>query len=169
MSKKEAGNQGFCLIIRFPIDQRWSNINSAASTWDSLQTKAGQPKQGQPALTKAATARVPLPPHGLPLPATGYGLAYSLGPERSTNEAFSYWFLTAILHRGLCNCVFLRFIYFFQFLFGLLFLFFIWIFLFQYDFNSSFNSSFNSFLFLFYTNRGHILDFFQIFSWLNQL
>ena len=161
MSKKEAGNQGFCLIIRFPIDQRWSNINSAASTWDSLQTKAGQPKQGQPALTKAATARVPLPPHGLPLPATGYGLAYSLGPERSTNEAFSYWFLTAILHRGLCNCFF--------FTLHLLFPISIWTFisLFYLDLSFSiwFQFEFQFFFTSFYTNRGHILDFFQIFAY----
>ena len=43
------------------------------------------------------------------------------------SESFNFlheMFLTAILHRGLGNCFFLRFIYFFQFLFGLLFPFF---------------------------------------------
>ena len=56
MSKKEAGNQGFCLIIRFPIDQRWSNINSAASTWDSLQTKASRLHFGTGSLSASATS-----------------------------------------------------------------------------------------------------------------
>ena len=64
-------------------------------------------------------------------------------------------FLTAILDRGLRNDFFFQPIYFSQFLFGLLFPF-------RFVLNSfqiRFKFVSNSFLF----NRGHILDFFQIF------
>ena len=61
------------------------------------------------------------------------------------------FFLTAILYGGLRNCFFfITFIYFFQCLFGLLFPFSLWTFI-------------SLFLFGLLFNRGHTLDFFQIF------
>ena len=81
--------------------------------------------------------------------------------------------MTAILHRGLRIFFYASFT-FYNFYLDFYFPFFVWTFvsLFCLDFyfpflfgsfffNTSFNSSFNSFLFLFHTNRGHILDFFQ--------
>ena len=101
---------------------------------------------------------------------------------RRTYRVVHQWgcFLTTILHWGLRNCFFLRFIYFFQFLtfisffyFDFYFPFLFGIFFFQFEFQfefqlDCFEFQFNYFEFQFdylefQFDRGHILDFFQ--SW----
>ena len=86
MSKKEAGNQGFCLIIRFPIDQRWSNINSAASTWDSLQTKASRLHFGSLYSLRNLGGRGQCP-------ALSHGLWCGLGLTAKPTKAITKYFL----------------------------------------------------------------------------
>ena len=86
-------------------------------------------------------------------------------------------FLTAILHRGLRNDFFFNsnllfpifiWTFIFPFLFGLLFSFFLWTFIFSLDFYLPFPFFRWTFIFPFLFgrlfNRGHILDFFQIFN-----